>query len=200
MSRWSDFPIWWPIGAIRWVRQIWWSLCSRTQVIRYAVHWLVQISWHQFELWCEQQTLCYHKPTRWFFTTANRSGININILVHIQYGQFSQMTVLIDILALLQVFVLMQFDPGLEYKPPAVRAPPGGRSANTQGSGVGGGGSNKDDNSWLLLCSALTDGPYSYIWTMEKTIVYKITHLWHITIGKFIRKFQLIIYERLRKQ
>ncbi|XP_037949353.1 calcium-activated potassium channel slowpoke isoform X30 [Teleopsis dalmanni] len=46
-----------------------------------------------------------------------------------------------------QVFVLMQFDPGLEYKPPAVRAPTGGRSANAQGSGVGGGGSNKDDNS-----------------------------------------------------
>ncbi|KAL9898941.1 calcium-activated potassium channel slo isoform 13-T13 [Glossina fuscipes fuscipes] len=46
-----------------------------------------------------------------------------------------------------QVFVLMQFDPGLEYKPPAVRAPSGGRSTNTQGSGVGGGGSNKDDNS-----------------------------------------------------
>ena len=22
---------------------------------------------------------------------------------------------------------------------------------------------NKDDKSWLLLCSALTDGPYSYI-------------------------------------
>jgi len=47
----------------------------------------------------------------------------------------------------LQVFVLMQFDPGLEYKPPAVRAPAGGRGTNTQGSGVGGGGSNKDDNS-----------------------------------------------------
>ncbi|KAM8704022.1 hypothetical protein ACLKA7_008612 [Drosophila subpalustris] len=46
-----------------------------------------------------------------------------------------------------QVFVLMQFDPGLEYKPPAVRAPAGGRGTNTQGSGVGGGGSNKDDNS-----------------------------------------------------
>ncbi|XP_033148982.1 calcium-activated potassium channel slowpoke isoform X20 [Drosophila busckii] len=46
-----------------------------------------------------------------------------------------------------QVFVLMQFDPGLEYKPPAVRAPTGGRGTNTQGSGVGGGGSNKDDNS-----------------------------------------------------
>ncbi|XP_055381112.1 calcium-activated potassium channel slowpoke isoform X27 [Condylostylus longicornis] len=46
-----------------------------------------------------------------------------------------------------QVFVLMQFDPGLEYKPPSVRAPSGGRNANTQGSGVGGGGSNKDDNS-----------------------------------------------------
>ncbi|XP_030376491.1 calcium-activated potassium channel slowpoke isoform X1 [Scaptodrosophila lebanonensis] len=46
-----------------------------------------------------------------------------------------------------QVFVLMQFDPGLEYKPPAVRAPAGGRGTSTQGSGVGGGGSNKDDNS-----------------------------------------------------
>ncbi|XP_026468052.1 calcium-activated potassium channel slowpoke [Ctenocephalides felis] len=40
-----------------------------------------------------------------------------------------------------QVFVLMQFDPGLEYKP--VR----GRGATGQGSGTGGGGSNKDDNS-----------------------------------------------------
>jgi len=38
----------------------------------------------------------------------------------------------------------MQFDPGLEYKP----------NRGTRG---------KDDNSWLLLCSALTDGPYSYI-------------------------------------
>lgn len=63
----------------------------------------------------------------------------------------------------------MQFDPGLEYKPPAVRAPAGGRNTSTQGSGVGGGGSNKDDNSWLLLCSALTDGPYSYIWTMASS-------------------------------
>ena len=27
----------------------------------------------------------------------------------------------------------------------------------------------KDDKSWLLLCSALTDGPYSYIWN-EKLI------------------------------
>lgn len=69
----------------------------------------------------------------------------------------------------------MQFDPGLEYKPPAVRAPSGGRGTNTQGSGVGGGGSNKDDNSWLLLCSALTDGPYSYIWTMEIALMYKMT-------------------------
>ena len=37
----------------------------------------------------------------------------------------------------------MQFDPGLEYKPPSVRR----ATNNTQGSGVGGGGSNKDDNS-----------------------------------------------------
>lgn len=55
------------------------------------------------------------------------------------------------------MFVLMQFDPGLEYK--QVK----GRTGIGQGSGTGGGGSNKDDNSWLLLCSALTDGPYSYI-------------------------------------
>lgn len=40
--------------------------------------------------------------------------------------------------------MLMQFDPGLEYKPAAVRR---AATANTQGSGVGGGGSNKDDNS-----------------------------------------------------
>lgn len=43
-----------------------------------------------------------------------------------------------------QVFVLMQFDPGLEYKPPSVRRT---TANNTQSSGVGGGGSNKDDNS-----------------------------------------------------
>lgn len=41
----------------------------------------------------------------------------------------------------LQVFVLMQFDPGLEYKPAR------GRGGGGQGSGTGGGGSNKDDNS-----------------------------------------------------
>ncbi|XP_044726599.1 calcium-activated potassium channel slowpoke [Chrysoperla carnea] len=41
-----------------------------------------------------------------------------------------------------QVFVLMQFDPGLEYKPPRSRTGTGG-----QGSGTGGGGTNKDDNS-----------------------------------------------------
>ncbi|XP_068912592.1 calcium-activated potassium channel slowpoke isoform X2 [Tenebrio molitor] len=40
-----------------------------------------------------------------------------------------------------QVFVLMQFDPGLEYK--QVR----GRTGTGQGSGTGGGGTNKDDNS-----------------------------------------------------
>lgn len=64
---------------------------------------------------------------------------------------------LTNISLLLKVFVLMQFDPGLEYK--NIR----GRGITNQGSGTGGGGSNKDDNSWLLLCSALTDGPYSYI-------------------------------------
>lgn len=39
----------------------------------------------------------------------------------------------------------MQFDPGLEYQPNR-------------------GDHGRDGNSWLLLCSALTDGPYSYIW------------------------------------
>lgn len=38
----------------------------------------------------------------------------------------------------------MQFDPGLEYKPPSVRR---ATNVNTQSAGVGGGGSNKDDNS-----------------------------------------------------
>ncbi|EDS25827.1 calcium-activated potassium channel alpha chain [Culex quinquefasciatus] len=46
-----------------------------------------------------------------------------------------------------RVFVLMQFDPGLEYKPATVRGPSGGRNQNSQQAGVGGGGSNKDDNS-----------------------------------------------------
>lgn len=41
----------------------------------------------------------------------------------------------------LQVFVLMQFDPGLEYK--QVR----GRTGTGQGGGTGGGGTNKDENS-----------------------------------------------------
>ncbi|KAF2899402.1 hypothetical protein ILUMI_06771, partial [Ignelater luminosus] len=40
-----------------------------------------------------------------------------------------------------QAFVLMQFDPGLEYN--QVR----GRNKTSQGSGTGGGGSNKDDSS-----------------------------------------------------
>lgn len=64
--------------------------------------------------------------------------INYRIIIHhlrlfiSNYSTFSQ------------VFVLMQFDPGLEYKPPSVRRT---TANNTQGSGVGGGGSNKDDNS-----------------------------------------------------
>jgi len=66
-----------------------------------------------------------------------------------------------------QVFVLMQFDPGLEYKPSQTRAG-AANSQNTGGAvgintgnivssgaprqassqtGVGGGGTNKDDNS-----------------------------------------------------
>uniref|UniRef100_A0A336MWD7 CSON006443 protein n=1 Tax=Culicoides sonorensis TaxID=179676 RepID=A0A336MWD7_CULSO len=45
-----------------------------------------------------------------------------------------------------QVFVLMQFDPGLEYKP-KVHGPNSARNQNQQAAGVGGGGSNKDDAS-----------------------------------------------------
>lgn len=66
-----------------------------------------------------------------------------------------------------KVFVLMQFDPGLEYKPSQTRAgaanaqntggavgintgnivsSSAGRQSNSQ-TGVGGGGTNKDDNS-----------------------------------------------------
>lgn len=58
----------------------------------------------------------------------------------------------------------MQFDPGLEYKPAQTRAgqanaggavgintgnivSSGARQANSQSTGVGGGGTNKDDNS-----------------------------------------------------
>ena len=48
---------------------------------------------------------------------------------------------------------------------------PGANMASLSQPGNGGPGSmgqnippqNKDDKSWLLLCSALTDGPYSYI-------------------------------------
>lgn len=68
----------------------------------------------------------------------------------------------------MQVFVLMQFDPGLEYKPSQTRAGAansqnsggavgintgnivssgGGRQTNSQAGAVGGGGTNKDDNS-----------------------------------------------------
>ena len=66
----------------------------------------------------------------------------------------------------------MQFDPGMEYRPdwgvskplPAAVGPSGriqrGASALPHPQ-------PKDDKSWLLLCSALTDGPYSYIWTSE---------------------------------
>lgn len=78
----------------------------------------------------------------------------------------------------------MQFDPGMEYKPATVRGTSSGRNQNTQGSGVGGGGSNKDDNSWLLLCSALTDGPYSYIWTKENFFMYSIAQYFKYWIDK----------------
>lgn len=68
----------------------------------------------------------------------------------------------------------MQFDPGLEYKPNRGGGESGLGNALAPSSvtGVGGqhgsGGQmvpstipNKDDPSWLLLCGALTDGPYS---------------------------------------
>lgn len=90
----------------------------------------------------------------------------------------------------------MQFDPGLEYKPPSVR-----RTANnTQGQGVGGGGSNKDDNSWLLLCSALTDGPYSYIWTTEKTLLHNVKQFLCTTfVGRFVTKMFCIFGRLINK-
>ena len=83
----------------------------------------------------------------------------------------------------------MQFDPGMEYRPDwgSTKVPIKGASmqnpanANLAQHGIQRGvttkGLNpsnntgikgppvgpKDDKSWLLLCSALTDGPYSYI-------------------------------------
>lgn len=54
----------------------------------------------------------------------------------------------------------MQFDPGLEYKP---NSRVGAANGHGQTTGASTTGRGKDDNSWLLLCSALTDGPYSYI-------------------------------------
>lgn len=116
----------------------------------------------------------------------------------------------------------MQFDPGLEYKPSQTRAGAanaqntGGsvgintgtgivsgitnRQTNNQSSGVGGGGSNKDD-SWqqqqgLLLCSALTDGPYSYIWTqLTNSFLYNVEQL-KKTLQNKIRKPVPIKYKR----
>ena len=82
----------------------------------------------------------------------------------------------------------MQFDPGMEYRPdwgshkvpPLIKGSGGtmnpvhgiqrGTTAAMKGltstnPGLKGPtpGGPKDDKSWLLLCSALTDGPYSYI-------------------------------------
>ena len=60
-------------------------------------------------------------------------------------GSFFFLFFLMQMLILMvQVFVLMQFDPGLEYQPNR-------------------GDHGREGNSWLMLCSALTDGPYSYI-------------------------------------
>jgi len=54
----------------------------------------------------------------------------------------------------------MQFDPGMEYRPDWGDGKAGDRILR---AGHAQGGGKKADNSWLLLCSALTDGPYSYI-------------------------------------
>ena len=63
-----------------------------------------------------------------------------------------------------QVFVLMQFDPGLEYKPNrGESAAATAAIANTTAVASTTNPTNKDDPSWLLLCRALTEGPYSYI-------------------------------------
>ena len=60
-----------------------------------------------------------------------------------------------------QVYVLQQFDPGMEYKP-------------TRGK------SSKD--SWLIHCSARTDGPYSYIWIGKWMVTsgFYCRFLWHL--------------------
>ena len=100
-----------------------------------------------------------------------------------------------NIITWLQVFVLMQFDPGMEYRPDwgSTKLPPLGKGGSggtlnpmqpgiqrgttavkgltptaaanqgLKGSIPPPGTGPKDDKSWLLLCSALTDGPYSYI-------------------------------------
>lgn len=97
----------------------------------------------------------------------------------------------------MQVFVLMQFDPGLEYKPPSVRR---ATNVTAQSAGVGGGGSNKDDNSWLLLCSALTDGPYSYIWTTEIISICNVMQFIQTVYQKIIGKIYFILRKlRMRK-
>lgn len=41
--------------------------------------------------------------------------------------------------------------------------PQGGAGPGGPGGPGGGPGGGKEDKSWLMLCSALTDGPYSYI-------------------------------------
>lgn len=127
-------------------------------------------------------TFHYYQPTR--YVSSPISWIMINNWERLQCCDD-----LIDSL-LFQVFVLMQFDPGLEYKPPSVRR---ATNSNTQSTGVGGGGSNKDDNSWLLLCSALTDGPYSYIWTTEKFSICNAMQFINTFIRNIIGKIYLIL-------
>lgn len=88
-----------------------------------------------------------------------------------------------------RIFVLQQFDPGLEYTPtpageedkyPLIRPlttgngsnhsldhPPGNGSqlpkSDTNGTKPTNVPGQRDPNSQILLCSSLTDGPYSYI-------------------------------------
>ncbi|OQV15482.1 Calcium-activated potassium channel slowpoke [Hypsibius exemplaris] len=69
-----------------------------------------------------------------------------------------------------RIFVLQQFDPGLEYSPseednskyPLIR-PLQGADNPVKAPGAVPQPGQRDPNSQVLLCSSMTDGPYSYI-------------------------------------
>ena len=111
----------------------------------------------------------------------------------------------------------MQFDPGMEYRPdwgfknpagqvtgPPTRglkqrpgpSQPGNAGAKNPPGNPGPGGpgvknpaapGGKEDKSWLMLCSALTDGPYSYIWSQAHYIKRRTMMI------KIVPKFQLLL-------